>query len=141
MAIIESIMEQIVPINEALVITDEKSGAEVHLTPDPTRNYGEEDAYFKFIPDKSVDINHGARISFSSPIYIDHLENTYKLSRQDKKALMRMLNAPSRKDKSITGWVALIRKFNEMISSDYRKDNSKYLLPEDLPIPNYIRLQ
>lgn len=144
MSITESIMENLIRemgiVAESVVLLDNKSGAQVIIHPDSGRNFGDE-AYFKFIPDKSVDLKHSARISFTKPEYIYHYTNQYTLYKNDKKALMRMLTSASTKDKSISGWVALIREFNRFIENDHKSSGRVKLLPEDLEMPDYTKLK
>ena len=112
----------------------------VIVHPDSGRNFGSE-SYFKFIPDRSVDIKHSARISFMEPKYIYHYKNQYELSRSDKKALMRMLTSSSTGDKFISGWVATIREFNRFIENSNKNTDKSNSLSEDLPMPDYLKLK
>ena len=144
MSLFDTIMEGYLKnkeiINEVLTGTDTKSSAIVFVDIDPGRNFG--DAYFKFIPNKSIDFKSAARISFREPKYIVHYTRQYKLNHDDKKALIRILSAPYKKDKTISTWVATIREFNRIIIDDIKtKDSDKYLLPEDLPMPDYKKLK
>lgn len=126
-------------INEIFIGEDPKSSAIVFVDIDPGRNFG--DPYFKFIPNKSIDLKSAARIAFKEPKYIVHYSRQYVLKSTDKKALMRILSDPYRKDKSVSNWVGAIREFNRIIIDDIKsKDGNKYLLPEDLPIPDYRKL-
>lgn len=142
MAIIESIMNEIMNkdvVTESTVLMDSKSGAQIIVHPDPGRNFGTE-SYFKFIPDRSVDLKHSARISFMEPKYIYHYKNQYELSRNDKKALMRMLKSPATRNNSISGWLALIREFNKFIENSDKNTDKSNILPEDLSMPDYMKL-
>lgn len=146
MAIIDSIMEEYYRrkqdanlISESTVLLDSKSSAQIIIDPDPSRNF-KTDAYFKFIPDKSIDLMHSARISFMEPRYIQHYSNQYVLTRSDKKSLMRMLTSKATKDKTITGWIAIIREFNRMIKDDVKGNGANNLLSEDLQMPDYMKL-
>ena len=143
MAIIESIMKEFTKNNEIIiestVLLDSKSGAQIIVRPDSGRNFGTE-SYFKFIPDKSVDIKHSARISFLEPKYIYHYKNQYRLSKNDKRALMRMLTSPATRDNSISGWVAIIKEFNRFIENSDKNTDKSNILPENLPMPNYTKL-
>lgn len=146
MAIIDSIMEEYYRrqhdtnlISESTVLLDSKSSAQIFIDLDPSRNF-KTDAYFKFIPDKSIDLMHSARISFMEPRYIQHYTNQYVLNRNDKKALLRMLTSKATKDKTITGWIAIIREFNRMIKDDVKGNGANNLLPEDLEMPDYMKL-
>lgn len=140
MAIIESIMNEIMSkeiIAEATVAIDNKSSAIITVSLDTSRSYGGDIAYFKFKPNADVDWKHCARISFRSPKYVDHYGKSYRLRRDEKKKLIKMLQAPSCIDKDMTGWEAAIGNFNEIIKG---KADDKYLLPEDLPMPDYMKL-
>lgn len=128
------------PINEILIGEDSKSSAIVFVDIDPGRNFG--DPYFKFLPNRNINFKSAARISFKEPKYIVHYSRQYVLNSNDKKALIRILSSPYRKDDSISNWVAAIREFNRIIIDDIKAKNSdKYLLPEDLPIPDYKKLK
>lgn len=143
MAIIESIMSEIRKNNEvvteATVARDNKSSAQIAVSLDSSRNYGDGIAYFKFKPNANVDWNHCARISFTEPKYITHYSNNYKLNREDKKVLIRMLRSTSCIDDSLTGWQAAIQEFNRKVSEGDK--NSKYLLDTNLPMPDYMKLK
>lgn len=147
MAIIESIMKEFTENNEIMknnevvtestVAIDNKSSAIVAVSLDTSRSYGGDIAYFKFKPNADVDWKHCARISFRSPKYVDHYGKSYRLSRNEKKRLLSMLQSPSCIDKNITGWEAAINNFNDIIRG---KVDDKYILPLDLPIPDYMKL-
>lgn len=143
MVIIESIMNEMKRNNEvvteATVARDKKSSAQVAVSLDSSRNYGNGIAYFKFKPNADVDWNHCARISFTEPKYISHYSNNYRLTREDKKVLIRMLKSTSCSDDSLTGWQAAIREFNRKISEG--TNDPKYLLDVNLPMPDYMKLK
>lgn len=141
MAIIENIMKEIMKqqlINEETVARDKKSSAQIAVSLDQSRSYGDNIAYFKYKPNADVDWNHCARISFRSPEYIDHYGKSYRLNRDEKKRLINMLKSESSNNKGISGWEAAIRNFNELVKDN---DNGKYILPEDLPMPDYMKLK
>lgn len=140
MAIIENIMEEFIRnelVNEATVARDKKSSAVIGVSLDESRGYGGNVAYFKFKPNANVDWAHSARISFREPEYIDHYGKSYRLHRPEKETLIRLLNSPSCVDKNITGWIAAIRNFNDIVKG---MSGDKYILPEDLPMPDYMKL-
>lgn len=144
MSLFDTIMEGYLlrkePINEILIGEDFKSSAIVFVDIDPGRNFG--DPYFKFLPNKNINFKLAARILFKEPKYIVHYSRQYVLTSNDKKALIRILSSPYRKDDSITNWVAAIREFNRIIVDDIKSKNSdKYILSENLPIPDYKKLK
>lgn len=49
-----------------------------------------------------------------------------------------MLKSESSNNKGISGWEAAIKNFNELVKDN---NNGKYILPEDLPMPNYMELK
>lgn len=141
MAIIDSIMEEYYrrqqSINEAMVARDNKSSAIIAVSMDASRSFGDDVAYFKYKPNADIDWMHCARISFRYPVYIDHYTRSYKLTRDEKRRLIKMLNSTSSDDKNITAWVSVIRHFNNIVLSN----GDKFVLPEDLPMPNYMELK
>ena len=142
MAIIESIMKEMKTkgiVAEATVARDKKSSAQIAVSLDSSRNYGDGIAYFKFKPNADVDWNHSARISFTEPKYVTHYSNNYKLTRDDKKVLIKMLQSTSCADDSLTGWQAAIQEFNRKISEN--NNNTKYSLDINLPMPDYMKLK
>ena len=141
MAIIESIMNEIMKneiVAEATVAIDKKSSAMIAVSLDISRSYGEDIAYFKFKPNADVDWKHCARISFRYPKYIDHYGKSYRLNRTEKKRLITMLMSESSNNKGMSGWESAIKNFNELVETN---NGGKYILPEDLPMPNYMELK
>ena len=118
-------------INEAKIYAG--NGYNLSVTLDPNRNYGGNTAYFKFADNEDFNAaKRVIRISFIEPVYIVH-NNQDKMTRKEIKWLVKTLVTPYKKDNSITIWQALIRAFNTMPTSTK--------LPEDLPIPDYTKLE
>lgn len=141
MAIIENIMKEIMKqqfVNEETVARDSRSSAQIAVSLDISRSYGGNIAYFKYKPNADIDWKHCARISFKAPEYVDHYGKSYRLSRDEKKRLINMLKSESSNNKGISGWEAAIKNFNELVKDN---NNGKYILPEDLPMPNYMELK
>ena len=127
-------------LNEAAVATSKDNVLSVGVTLDKSRDYGDNCAYFKCIRGTDFSTNV-ARISFRVPEYIVHNKKGPQviLTRKEKKILLELLNSQYRNtDKTV--WQALIELFNNIIT-DYGKTKSKYILPIDLPIPDYIQLK
>lgn len=140
MSITESIMENLIRevMAEASIIKDKKSSSEIAVSLDISRSYGDNIAYFKFRPDRNISWEHCSRISFRYPEYIDHNGKSYRLTRDEKKKLIRLLNSPSDKDKNLTSWLCAIVEFNKLVKNI---DDGKYILPMDLEMPNYMKLK
>ena len=84
---------------------------------------------------KDIDSAKVARISFYESKYIIHYKNSNKnltLSSKQKKILMELLK--SEEDGELI-WIKMITEFNRFLGP-----NSKYLLPLNLPIPDYTKL-
>ena len=53
---------------------------------------------------------------------------------------MRMLTSPATRDNSISGWIAIIKEFNRFIENSDKNTDKSNILPENLPMPNYMKL-
>lgn len=145
MSLADDIVEEI--INEGYLITEvtvaadrSTNGVLVYIDLDPGKNFGGKNAYFKCIPhNENIKNFNPARISFTSPEYIIHYKSSkqFKLDNKQKKSLIKLLN--KKHESGYTNWQVLIIRFNEAILAS-SKDNSKYKLSLDLPIPDYEEL-
>ena len=110
-------------------------GLYLYARPDSGRNYGNGLAYFKCYDGPDINTANVARISFYEPKYIIHNKdsnNNFTLSSKQKKILMELLKSEY---KGELVWIKLLTEFNKFLGP-----SSKYLLPLNLPIPDYTRL-
>ena len=119
------------------VITEGKiyegGGNSLSVSVDPNRKYGGNIAYFKFADNEDFKAaKRIIRISFMEPVYIVH-NNQDKLTRKEIKWLMKALLKPYKKNPNITVWTGMIIEFN--------RSQTDAVLPIDLPIPDYTKLE
>lgn len=132
----------IIIMNENTIAIDNKTNIVLFVDVDSKRNFGEEDAYFKCAPSLNLIKNNPARISFRSPTYIIHNKDSkqFILDRNQREALVKLVRLPYKRNPSMTVWQGLISVFNDSINT-ISKDNTKYILPLDLEIPDYLKLK
>lgn len=129
-------------LSEVTIAADDssKNGVLIYIDLDGGQNFGGDEAYFKCIPHSAnIKTTNPARISFRNPIYIVHYRESkqFILNLKQKKSLINLLNSTHKSGYSV--WQMMIIQFNNFIMSK-GKDNEKYKLPLDLPIPDYRRL-
>lgn len=127
-------------LNEASIATSKNDALSVGVTLDKSRNFGDDCAYFKCVRGKDFSGNV-ARISFRAPKYIVHNRKGEQviLTRKERKILMELLQSQYNNENR-TVWQALIGLFNDIIT-DYGRTENEYVLPLDIPIPDYMQLK
>ena len=137
----------------------------IHVVPEEGRNIGSDPktsmAYFKVLTGSGyTDADKELRISFYRAEYIDHNKKSgvSRLSSKQKKALVKLLNsaAPAKiiskygvGDNIITVWELLIYAYDIIVLGMNKDnillttiDNNPYnIVPLDLPMPDYLKLE
>lgn len=137
----------------------------IHVVPEEGRNIGGNPktsmAYFKVLTGSGyTDADKELRISFYRAEYIDHNKKSgiVRLSSKERKSLVKLLKsaAPTKtinkydvRENIITVWELLIYAYDiivlgaskDMILSTTVNDNKYNIVPIDLPMPDYLKLE
>lgn len=95
--------------------------------------------YFMLIDDEPAHTTKKIGISLFEPKYIElpleRDEEKWILSEQEKRELMKIFgekNGLNRKDRKLENWRVILKDYNWELNED--------VVPEDLPIPDYMEL-
>lgn len=137
-------------MNEANIINYKGKGGNfsIDVIPEPNRNHGDKDAYFKVTPDSDSygTGKYEARISFRDPIYVKHHKGKpYKeLNNKQIDIMINQFNKPSKNKDGVglTNWQYTIHRFNMSCNTDYLEkiNQSDPRVKEELKNGNYITL-
>lgn len=157
----DKLKEVMQPLYEmATVVSDDN--LYISVNPDAKRGW-ENQEYFKVYNSSSYrTADKVARIKFREPAYVEHNnedgKESWKLNVKDVKNLMKLLQAPSKKENGLNNWQYAILQFNLEAFEDSNREFCSQLtmqkqkqmkefqpekkwLPIDLPLTNYSDLK
>lgn len=132
----------------------------IAVNPDPSRGWYKKEYFKAYNNDNARKADKVIRIKFRTPEYVYHKnkdgKKDWSLNSKEKKALIRLLQKPS-KFNNLSNWQYAILQFNleafdisfddclnlttEEQSKMDKNNPKKYYLPIDLPMPDYNQLK